>query len=76
MGRAAKGRGAGIAGIDVGRVLLSAIVVLTASACGSGGVDWPQLIGQSLYDAGRYLCTQSANCDTPGGGPGSTSNRR
>lgn len=56
------------------RVLLAAAAVLGASAC--GGEDWPRLVGQSLYDAGHYLCTQSADCDTPGGGPGSTSNRR
>ncbi|MFO1112589.1 MAG: hypothetical protein U1E38_03180 [Rhodospirillales bacterium] len=60
--------------IEAARMLLAAAVVLGAGAC--SGEDWPRLVGQGLYNAGRYLCTQSADCDTPGGGPGSTSNRR
>ena len=57
-----------------GRVLWTVFAVLTAGGC--SGDDWPRLLGQTLYNSGKYACTQSSNCDTAGDSPGSASNRR
>lgn len=61
--------------MSIGRLLLPALV-LAASACSSSGEDWPQLIGQSLYNVGHYFCGQSAHCATADDRPGDTDNRR
>ncbi|MBK8176526.1 MAG: hypothetical protein IPK66_15015 [Rhodospirillales bacterium] len=49
---------------------------LVAAACTPQ--EFVQVVGQTLYNSGRYLCTQSRNCDTPNDGmpSGASSNGR
>ena len=65
-------RGIGMTG---GRNLALSLVVLAAASC-AGADDWTRGIGQTLYNSGKYVCTQSSNCDSGGDTPGSASNRR
>lgn len=54
--------------------LLLALAAGATSGC--AGEDSPRFVGQTLYNSGKYVCTQSNNCDTGGDAPGSASNRR
>jgi hypothetical protein len=57
------------------RILLLLIAALSLGGCAEP-TDWPRLIGQTLYNSGKYVCTQSSNCDPGDAAPGSGANRR
>lgn len=49
----------------IGHTRFGAIIVVVASLC-AGACTTNEVargIGQTLYNAGRYACTQSKNCD-------------
>ena len=58
------------------RAALLAVACLCGEACTTDEVA--RGIGQTLYNAGRYVCTQSKNCDVPADdrGPDVSPNRR
>ncbi|HYN38616.1 MAG TPA: hypothetical protein VES39_05135 [Rhodospirillales bacterium] len=57
------------------RLAMLLLVALSLGGCAET-TDWPRLIGQTLYNSGRYVCTQSSNCDPGDASPGSSSNRQ
>jgi hypothetical protein len=57
--------------------IIVVVVCLCAGACTTD--DIARGIGQTLYNAGRYVCTQSKNCDVRDDddhGPTAPTNRR
>jgi len=58
--------------------LLAAVAGVAAGAVGGCTTDeFLRVGGQTLYNSGKYLCRQSADCDADGEyHPGATSNRR
>ena len=65
----------------IGHTGLGAIIVVVA-CLGAGACTTDEVargIGQTLYNAGRYACTQSKNCDVQDDddhGPPAPTNRR
>ena len=50
-------------------------VVLSVAGCTTD--EFVRVAGQTLYNSGRYFCTQSAHCDADGEpSPAATSNRQ
>jgi len=54
------------------RAVALVLVVLCLGPAGCTSDELVHTVGQTLYNAGHYVCTQSSNCDTAGrGGTGS-----
>ncbi|MBK8210840.1 MAG: hypothetical protein IPK78_13640 [Rhodospirillales bacterium] len=60
---------------NFGRWVMLLVIALSAGGC-AGGDGWPRLVGQTLYNSGKYVCTQSSNCESGGDSPGGAPNRR
>jgi hypothetical protein len=65
----------------VSRRLLGGAMLLAGLGLAIGGCttdEFVRVLGQTLYNAGHYICTQSSNCDVPADdrGPAVSPNRR
>jgi hypothetical protein len=58
------------------RVFVAVASCLAIGACATD--EFVRVLGQTLYDTGHHVCTQSSNCDVPADdrGPAVSPNRR
>jgi hypothetical protein len=57
----------GTAGEKMRRRMLPFFVAVASclAICACETDEFVRVLGQALYDAGHYVCTQSSNCDVP-----------